>query len=168
MKSLGDLMVIVLMGVSGAGKTTVGLMLADQLGWEFHDADDLHSAENKRKMAHGTALSDADREPWLAKIRDLIATCLANGIDAVLACSALKQSYRDRITIDPARVKVVYLKGTEELIAQRIAHRSAHFMPADLLESQIETLEEPRDGIVVEISATPESIVRDIRDRLRI
>ncbi len=161
-------MVVVLMGVSGAGKTTVGRLLADQLGWEFHDADDLHSADNQRKMSHGIALNDTDREPWLAKIRDLIAKCLAGNIDAAIACSALKQSYRDRIVIDPAQVKAVYLKGSEELIAHRIARRTGHFMPADLLGNQFKTLEEPDDGIVVDISATPESIVKSIRDQLRI
>lgn len=159
-------MVVVLMGVSGAGKSTTGRLLADQMGWGFRDADDLHSHANKAKMASGVALTDADRAPWLANIRDLIATSLARNTNLVLACSALKQSYRDRLGIDPARVKIVYLKGSRELIGARIADRKFHFMNKDLLDSQFETLEEPRDGIVVDVAAAPESIVADVRKQL--
>ncbi|HLI80071.1 MAG TPA: gluconokinase [Candidatus Binataceae bacterium] len=161
-------MVIVVMGVSGAGKTTIGRMLAAQMGWEFRDADDLHSAANKNKMASGIALTDADRAPWLASIRDLIATSIAQNANLVLACSALKQSYRDQIVVDPERVKIVYLKGSRELIASRIAHRKSHFMNKDLLASQFDTLEEPRDAIEVDVAAAPEAIVADIRKQLRI
>jgi len=160
-------MVIVLMGVSGAGKTTIGRMLAEALGWEFRDADELHSEANKRKMTAGIALTDADRAPWLDAIRGLIANTLARNANLVLACSALKQSYRDRITLDSTREKVVYLKGSRELIASRIAHRH-HFMSKDLLDSQFDTLEEPRDAIVIDIDGTPESIVEDIRKRLAV
>ncbi len=159
-------MVIVVMGVSGAGKTTIGKMLAAQLGWEFHDADDLHSEANKAKMAGGIALTDADRAPWLASIRALIADRLARGINAVLACSALKQSYRDGIIGDPSRVKIVYLKGSPELIASRVAHRTDHFMNKNLLGSQFETLEEPRDAIVADIAPPPETIVANLRRQL--
>jgi gluconokinase len=159
-------MVIVVMGVSGAGKTTIGKMLAAQLGWEFHDADDLHSLANKKKMAQGIALTDADRAPWLASIRELIANSLTRTIDVVLACSALKQSYRDEIIVDPVRVKTVYLKGSPELIASRIAHRTNHFMNKALLGSQFDTLEEPRDAIVVDIAPPPETIVANIRQQL--
>src|SRR5579872_3147391 len=161
-------MVIVVMGVSGAGKTTIGRMLAAQMGWEFRDADDLHSAANENKMASGIALTDADRAPWLASIRDLIATSIAQNANLVLACSALKQSYRDQIVVDPERVKIVYLKGSRELIASRIAHRKSHFMNKDLLASQFDTLEEPRDAIEVDVAAAPEAIVGDIRKQLRI
>jgi gluconokinase len=161
-------MVIVLMGVSGAGKTTVGLMLARQLGWEFHDADDLHSPENKRKMAAGIALTDEDRSPWLDNVRALIEQCLRTGRNAIFACSALKQSYRERIAADLPNVKIVYLKGSEDLIDARIAHRRHHFMSRGLLHSQFETLEEPHDALTVDVSGTPESIVADIRKRLGI
>jgi gluconokinase len=159
-------MIVVLMGVSGAGKTTIGHMLAAKLGCEFYDADDLHCDANKAKMASGIALTDADRAPWLAGIRKLIANNLARGVDVVLACSALKQSYRDEIMVDAERVKIVYLKGSPQLIAARIAHRKDHFMNEALLGSQFDTLEEPRDAIVVDIDGPPEAIVQNICQRL--
>ena len=159
-------MVILLMGVSGSGKTTVGKLLAAKLTWEFRDADDLHSKTNKTKMANGIALTDADRAPWLASIRDLIVHSLASGLNIVLACSALRQSYRDEIVVDAARVKVVYLKGSPELIASRIAHRTNHFMNKDLLGSQFDTLEEPRDAIVVDVGPPPEVVAAEIRRQL--
>ena len=155
-------MIVIVMGVTGAGKTTIGRALATTLGWEFHDGDDLHSAASKLKMHRGIALDDADRAPWLAAIRQLIEAMLSQRRDGVVACSALKQSYRDQIVVDPTAVKIVYLKGSKELIAERLRSRGAHFMNPDLLQSQFDTLEEPRDAIVVDIAAAPEAIVNEI------
>ena len=159
-------MVVIVMGVTGAGKTTVGRALAESLGWEFHDGDELHSEESKHKMHLGIALDDADRAPWLAALRKLIQSMLTEGRNGVVACSALKQSYRDEVVVDPNSVKVVYLKGSKELIAERLRNRTGHFMNPDLLQSQIDTLEEPRDAVVVDISGAPEAIVSEIKSRL--
>jgi gluconokinase len=154
------------MGVSGSGKSTIGQMLAESLGWEFHDGDDLHPEANKRKMHSGLALTDEDRAPWLLTIRNLISSIVGAGRNAVIACSALKQSYRDQIVVDPAAVKIVFLKGSAELIASRIQSRIGHFMSPTLLQSQFDTLEEPRDAIVVDIDASPAEIVRAIRAQI--
>jgi gluconokinase len=159
-------MVVIVMGVTGAGKTTVGRALAAALGWEFHDGDDLHSEENKRKMHLGIALDDADRAPWLSALRELIETMLSEGRDGVVACSALKQSYRDELVVEPDAVKVVYLKGAKSVIEQRLRNRTGHFMNPDLLQNQFDTLEEPRDAIVVDAAAAPEAIVDEIKLRL--
>ena len=159
-------MIVIVMGVTGAGKTTVGRALAQSLGCTFHDGDELHSEAAKRKMHLGIALDDADRAPWLAAIRKLIQAMLMEGRDGVVACSALKQSYRDEIVVDTKSVKVVYLKGSKEVIAERLRHRSGHFMNPELLQSQFDTLEEPQDAIVVEVSMAPEAIVEEIRARL--
>ena len=159
-------MIVIVMGVTGAGKTTIGRMLATALGWEFHDGDDLHTEASKLKMHRGIALDDADRAPWLSAIRKLILAMLSGGRDGVIACSALKQSYRDEIVVDPNLVKVVYLKGSKEVIAERLRNRGGHFMNPDLLQSQFDTLEEPHDAIVVDVSAAPEAIVNAIRVRL--
>ncbi|MGB8681622.1 MAG: gluconokinase [Candidatus Binatus sp.] len=159
-------MVVIVMGATGAGKTTIGRALAAALGWEFHDGDDLHSEASKRKMRRGIALDDSDRAPWLGEIRKLIEAMLSAGRDGVVACSALKQSYRDEIVVDPNLVKVVYLRGSKEVIAQRLRNRTDHFMNPDLLQSQFDTLEEPRDAIVVDVAAAPEAIVNEIKARL--
>jgi gluconokinase len=159
-------MVIILLGVAGSGKTTVGRILAERLGCEFHDADDLHPPQNKEKMSRGIALSDEDRWPWLHAVGDLVQRSLLHERCAVIACSALKQSYRDLLVVDPAKVKVVYLKGSQALIAHRLAQRAGHFFDQRLLQSQFDTLEEPKDAIVVDISDTPEKIVDAIRARL--
>jgi gluconokinase len=158
--------IIVVMGVAGAGKTTVGRMLAQSLGWEFHDGDDLHSEENKARMRRGIALDDAARVPWLRAVRELIEAMLSSGTSGVVACSALKQSYRDAIIVDPALVKFVYLKGSREQIAARIRNRRGHFMNPALEQSQFDTLEEPRDAIVEDVSSAPEAIVSSIRQAL--
>jgi gluconokinase len=161
-------MVIVVMGVTGAGKSTIGRALAAALGWEFRDGDDLHSEENKRKMHRGEPLTDLDRAPWLIAVRGVIESMLSAGESGVVACSALKQSYRETLVagLDPALVKFVYLRGSQELISARLAGRSQHFMNPQLLQSQFDTLEEPSDAIVVDIAGAPEKIVDSIRDQL--
>lgn len=160
-------MVIVLFGVSGAGKTTVGQLLSAQLGWEFADADDYHSAENIQKMTKGIPLTDAERAPWLETLHGLTARWIVEGKNAVLACSALKRQYREILRTGP-EVKFVYLKGTPELLHQRLHARLGHFMTEKMLESQLATLEEPHDAVVVDVDRSPEEIVAQIRSRLAI
>src|SRR5258708_29350811 len=161
-------MVVIVMGVTGAGKSTIGRALAAALGWEFHDGDDLHSEESKRKMHRGEPLTDADRAPWILAVRAVIEAMISAGVSGVGACSALKQSYREQLVsgLDAASVKFVYLKGSKELISRRLAGRSGHFMNPMLLQSQFDTLEEPDDAIVVDVSSTPEEIVDCIRAQL--
>jgi gluconokinase len=156
-------MVLIVMGVAGAGKTTIGRALATSLGWEFHDGDGLHTDTSKRKMRRGIPLTDSDRAPWLAAVRALILAMLSEGRDGVVACSALKQSYRDELVVDPNSVKVVYLKGSKQEIAERLRNRAGHFMNPELLQSQLDTLEEPRDAMVVDVSAAPEAIVNAVK-----
>jgi gluconokinase len=158
-------MVIVLMGVAASGKTTVGHMLAEDLGWTFYDADDFHSQANVEKMSRGTPLDDEDRRPWLETLRELIKECLSLGRDAVLACSALKESYREHLLIDE-RVKVAYLEAEPALIRERLTERSDHFMKARMLDSQFAALEEPEDSTHYDASRPPVELVREIRERL--
>ena len=160
-------MVIILMGVSGAGKTTVGQLLATQLGWEFADADDYHSAGNVEKMRTGIPLTDVDRAPWLATLRSLIAGWLTSGKNAVLACSALKRKYRENLQLTP-QVKFVYLKGSPSLLHQRLHCRLGHFMTEQMLASQLAALEEPDHAVVVDVDASPAENAAKIRMALAV
>lgn len=161
-------MIVLLMGPAGSGKTTVGNLLASNLSWEFADADDFHSPANKEKMSRGIGLTDADRIPWLQAIRDAMRQWLAQGQNVVLACSALKRSYRDLLGIhsNVKDVKLVYLKGTYDLLLARLHFRKGHYATEQLLASQLADLEEPADAITIDISKSPQEIISEIRQRL--
>jgi gluconokinase len=153
------------MGVVGAGKTTVGSLLAQKLGWQFADADDFHPAANVEKISRGVPLNDSDRAPWLAALRDTVLHWNLEGQNAVLACSALKRKYREELRVDG--VRFVYLKGDLELIEQRLRTRRRHFASDSILKSQFEDLEEPDDAITVDIDKTPDTIVSEIIVKLK-
>jgi gluconokinase len=160
-------MIILVMGTTGSGKSTVGELLAQRLGWVFVEADDFHSAANKEKMHLGMALSDADRAPWLAAIHGELLRQNALGHNAVLACSALKQEYRDELGAQ-LEMRVVYLKGSEAVLRAHIEGRHGHFAGESLLASQLATLEEPVDALVEDVSRTPEEIVGEVCRRLKL
>ena len=153
------------MGVVGAGKSTVGSLLAQRLGWQFADADDFHPAANVEKIRRGIPLDDSDRAPWLAALRNVMLHWNGQGQNAVLACSALKRRYREVLGVDG--VNFVYLKGDCELIQRRLRARHGHFASDSILKSQFEDLEKPTDAITVEIDKTPEAIVSEIIDKLK-
>jgi gluconokinase len=161
-------MILIVMGVSGCGKTTIGRLLAQSLGCPFYDGDDFHPADNVAKMASGIPLTDADRAGWLDAIARRIAEHLAQGSEAVFACSALKQAYRQRLTLDPARVRFVYLQGGYELILWRMQQRPGHYMKPGMLQSQFAILEEPADAITVPIDLPPEEIVEQVLVKLSV
>lgn len=161
-------MVIVLMGVAGSGKTTVGEVLAAQLHWAFRDADSFHPPANVAKMSAGTPLTDEDRAPWLAAIRAYIEACLARKEGAIVTCSALKERYRDALMADPVRVKLVQLTGSPELLAERIGGRKGHFMKPGMLQSQLATLEAPHNALTIDVTPPPEQIAAEIRAALRV
>ncbi|HET8925618.1 MAG TPA: gluconokinase [Candidatus Acidoferrum sp.] len=158
-------MIVLLMGVEGSGKTTIGKLLAAQLGWEFADADSFHPPANIEKMSRGIPLTDSDRIPWLNSIREAMLQWQAQGRNVVLGCSALKQSYRERLMISPD-LKLVYLKGSYELLRERLHARKGHYAGEQLLASQFATLEEPTDAITVDVAPPPTEIVSEIRKRL--
>lgn len=151
---------IIFMGVSGCGKTTIGKMTAETLGVPYYEGDEYHPKENVEKMSHGIPLDDEDRDNWLQQLADLIQIKLETGESGVLSCSALKKKYRDRLRIDPEKVCFIYLKGSYELIRDRMEKRKNHYMPADLLRSQFEILEESDKVFTIEIDQSPQEIVR--------
>lgn len=154
--------VILIMGVAGSGKTTVGRLLAQTLGWRFTDADDFHPPANVAKMTSGVALTDEDRAPWLAALRAHLDARLLAGENAVVACSALKQAYRDVLIADPGRVKLVHLHGSRALLHERLSGRTGHFMKPALLDSQLAELEPAAAALVADIAAPPADIVATI------
>src|SRR5262245_11918838 len=162
-------MIILLMGVSGSGKSTIGALLAQRLGFTFQDGDRFHPAANVEKMHKGIPLTDADRLPWLEATAQWIDEARAAGRPAVVACSALKRSYREIMIGKRPDVRLVYLKGDEALIAGRMAKRKGHFMPPGLLKSQFAALEEPgpeEKPIIVEVDRSPEEIVEKVSSEI--
>lgn len=157
---------MIVMGVSAAGKTTVGQALANALGWDFLDADAFHSAASLAKMSAGQGLTDVDRGPWLDQLADLIAERVREGRNAVLACSALRESYRQKLTGGRPEVAIVYLQADPALLGERLERRAGHFAKRVLLESQLATLEEPQGVLTVDASDPPDEIVTTIRRQL--
>jgi gluconokinase len=153
--------VVIVMGVSGSGKTTVGRAVAEKTGWPYFDADDYHSSANIAKMHAGTPLMDEDRKPWLDQLHALIQTWLVNDTNAILGCSALTAAYRKRLGAD-TRIRWVYLKADRALLAERLRRRTGHFMNPTLLDSQLLTLEEPADALVLDASQSPAALADEI------
>ena len=163
-------MILIIFGVSGAGKTTVGKLLARELGWSFIEADDFHPAANIEKMRSGHPLTDKDRWPWLEQLRQQIERSFSAGENAVLACSTLKRAYRDRLRVSD-EVKFVFLSGDYALVEKQLRSRHGHFMNAALLQSQFDDLEEPKadeNVLTIELGPTPEEIVERIEAKLNL
>jgi len=157
---------VIVMGVSGSGKSSVGKLLAEQLGWEFYDADDFHPPENVAKMAKGFPLSDSDRAPWLSFLNKLICSSLKANRPGVLACSALKEGYRQQLMDGNDGVQIVYLKGSYDLIWSRMEKRTNHYMKPHMLKSQFDTLEEPTHALTTNIAMPIDNIVQAILKQL--
>ena len=163
-------MIIIIFGVSGAGKTTVGMLLARELGWRFIEADDFHPAANIEKMRSGRPLTDKDRWPWLERLREQITRSLAAKENTVLACSALKRAYRERLRVSDD-IKFVFLRGDYAFIEDQLRQRRGHFMNPALLRSQFADLEQPgpaEDVLTVKLGPTPEELVKEIKLKLRL
>jgi len=162
--------IAIIFGVSGSGKTTLGKLLAEELGWRFYEADDFHSGANIDKMKRGVPLTDEDRQPWLERLRELIKRAMAAGENAVLACSALKRAYRDRLRTNE-EVKFVFLHGDYALIEKQMRQRRGHFMDPELLRSQFADLEEPRSDehvLTIELGHIPQELVEEIKAKLSV
>jgi gluconokinase len=162
--------IVIVLGVSGAGKTTIGKLLAEQLGWLFYEADDFHPRANIEKMRGGRPLTDEDRSPWLERLREQITRSLAANENAVLACSALKRAYRERLRVSDD-VKFVFLRGDYALIENQLRRRRGHFMDPSLLKSQFADLEEPasdEDAITIELGRTPQELVEEIKTKFQL
>jgi gluconokinase len=159
-------MFVIVMGVSGSGKSTIGKMLAEKMACRFYDGDDFHPAANVVKMASGLPLNDKDRADWLDALAALIRGSLDKGERGVVACSALKEKYRQVLCVDAAKVKFVYLKGSYETILARMQQRESHYMKPTMLQSQFETLEEPGQALVEDINLDPMLMVKDIMEHL--
>lgn len=156
---------VVVMGVSGSGKTTVAKRLAKELAWPYAEGDDFHPDANVHKMAAGTPLTDGDRWPWLRAVAAWMSAQAADGRSTIVTCSALRRVYRDVLREANGSVRFVHLTGDIELVGERVGYRRGHFMPASLLESQYETLEEledDEDGVAVDVGGAPEEIVKDV------
>lgn len=154
--------ILLLTGVSGSGKSTIGKLLSAELQWPFYDGDDFHPPSNIKKMASGTPLTDNDRWPWLESLKRKIEEKATAQKNAIFACSALRQAYRDFLTANLPQVKIIYLRGTPEILTERLRKRKNHFMRSEMLASQLATLEEPVDALIVDIAKSPEAIVAEI------
>ena len=159
-------MIVVMMGVSGCGKTTVGRLLAKRLDWAYYEGDAFHPPENIEKMSQGVSLDDIDRGPWLASIKEAIDRCADGASDAVFACSALHRKYRRTLSADVVDIRFVYLKGEFRTIRDRMKSRDRHYMKSNMLESQFSSLEEPDDAIEMDIKNSPQDIVERIESQL--
>jgi gluconokinase len=162
--------IVIVYGVSGAGKTTIGKLLAEQLDWRFYEGDDFHLRANIDKMRSGRPLTDEDRWPWLESLREQIKRSIAVGENAVVACSALKRAYRDRLRVG-GKVKFIFLRGDYALIEEQLRQRRGHFMNPALLRSQFADLEEPgpdEDVLTIKLGPTPEELVKEINVKLHL
>ena len=157
---------IIVMGVSGCGKSSVGKLLAEKLGWDFYDADDFHPSINVKKMADGIPLDDSDRAPWLALLHELISSSLKQNQPGVLACSALKERYRQQLMEGNENIQLVYLKGSYELIWSRMSTRREHYMQPEMLQSQFDALEEPVNALTMDISGPVDDISSKVLEQV--